>query len=77
MRSAAACHICSASVRNSTPQPIDTAMNTAMPSWMMRRGSWRSARPPDQRAKSRNGTQCEMTAKPASAGEWNFCHIIQ
>ena len=48
-----------------------------MPIWMRRRGSKRSASAPDQIEKKRNGTQCEMTAKPASAGDWNFWNMIQ
>ena len=52
-------------------------MKSSMPSWITRRGSWRSASPPDQIEKSRNGTQCEITANPASAGEANFWYMIQ
>ena len=52
-------------------------MNSTMPTWMMRRGSKRSASAPDQTENNRNGSQCEITAKPPSAGEWNFWNIIQ
>ena len=75
--SAAACHISSVSVRNSTPQPSEEIMNRAMPIWMMRRVSKRSARAPDSTEKKRNGSQCESIANPPSAGEWNFWNMIQ
>ena len=52
-------------------------MKHTMPSWMMRRGSKRSASAPVYTENSRNGTQCEITAKPPSACEWNFSNIIQ
>jgi len=67
--SAIACHICNVSVRKSSPQPSEAIMNNAMPSWMMRRGSKRSARAPDHTEKKRNGSQCDRIAKPPSAGE--------
>ena len=76
-RRAAACHICSVPVRNSTPQPSEAATNKAMPIWMMRRGSKRSASAPDSTEKKRNGSQCESIANPPSAGEWNFWKMIQ
>ena len=44
-------------------------MNSSMPSWMMRRGSKRSASAPEYTEKKRNGSQCDSTAKPPSAGE--------
>ncbi len=52
-------------------------MKSSMPTWMMRRGSKRSASAPEYTENSRNGSQCESTAKPASAGDWNFWNIIQ
>jgi hypothetical protein len=48
-----------------------------MPCWMMRRGSKRLASTPTGIENSRNGTQCEITAKPANPGEWNFWNNIQ
>ena len=48
-----------------------------MPLWIMRRGSTRSASPPTATENSRNGSQCEITAKPPSAGDWNFWNAIQ
>ena len=50
-------------------QPSDAMMNSPIPHWMMRRGSNRSARAPAATEKARNGSQCDSTAKPASAGE--------
>ena len=52
-------------------------MNSTMPAWMMRRGSNRSASAPAATEKIRNGSQCDSTAKPASAGEWNFWNTTQ
>ncbi len=52
-------------------------MNKAMPIWMMRRGSKRSASAPESTEKKRNGSQCESIANPPSAGEWNFWKMIQ
>src|SRR5438132_8199604 len=43
---------------------------------MMRRGSKRSASTPACRENNRNGSQCEITAYPPRAGEWNFSNII-
>jgi hypothetical protein len=43
----------------------------------MRRGSKRSASAPLATENTRNGNQCETTAKPANAGEWNFWNSIQ
>ncbi len=70
--STTACQTWSVSVRNSTPQPSEHSMNSSMPNWMIRRESKRSVSAPDQIENNRNGSQCEITAKPASAGEWNF-----
>ncbi len=72
-----ACHICSVSVRKNMPQPSEAVMNSAIPIWIRRRGSKRSDRAPAGTANSRNGSQCDTTAKPPSAGEWNFCQHIQ
>ena len=36
-----------------------------------------ATRQPVQIENSRNGSQCEITAKPASAGDWNFWNMIQ
>ncbi len=52
-------------------------MNSTMPIWISRRGSKRSPSAPAATENSRYGNQCEMTAKPPSAGEWNFCHMTQ
>ncbi len=52
-------------------------MNSAMPHWMTRRGSKRSASAPDATENIRNGNQCETTAKPPKAGEWNFWNTTQ
>ena len=52
-------------------------MNSAMPAWMMRRGSARSLSAPTGTEKNRNGSQCDSTAKPPSAGEWNFWYSTQ
>ena len=52
-------------------------MNNSMPTWINRRGSKRSARAPEYTENSRNGSQCESTANPPSAGEWNFSNMIQ
>ncbi|MND04717.1 hypothetical protein D3C83_251170 [compost metagenome] len=52
-------------------------MKHSMPSWMMRRGSKRSASTPEYTENSRKGTQCEITAKPPSSGDWNFWKITQ
>jgi hypothetical protein len=52
-------------------------MNSAMPIWMIRRGSKRSASAPEATENIRNGSQCDTMAKPASAGEWNFWYTIQ
>ncbi len=35
------------------------------------------ASPPTATEKNRNGSQCDSTAKPASAGEWNFWNTTQ
>jgi hypothetical protein len=59
------------------PHPADATMNSSIPHWMMRRGSNRSASPPTATENSRNGSQCDSTAKPASAGEWNFWNTTQ
>ena len=77
MSSTTACHIWSESVRISSPQPSEAAMKSAMPSWIRRRGSKRSASAPDHTEKNRNGSQCDRMAKPPSAGEWNFWKMIQ
>ena len=52
-------------------------MKSSMPHWMIRRGSNRSASAPTATENSRNGSQCDSTAKPASAGEWNFWNTTQ
>ena len=52
-------------------------MKSSIPHWMMRRGSNRSASEPTATENSRNGSQCDSTAKPASAGEWNFWNTTQ
>ena len=52
-------------------------MKKSIPIWMMRRGSKRSASAPDHTERNRKGSQCESTAKPPSAGEWNFWNMIQ
>jgi len=75
--SAAACHISSLPVRNNTPQPREAVMNRAMPIWIKRRGSKRSASAPESTEKKRNGSQCDSIANPPSAGEWNFWKMIQ
>jgi hypothetical protein len=62
-------------VKNMTPQLTDTAMYINMPSWMSLLMSKRSAKPPLTPARSRNGTQCDTTANPPSAGEWNRSNI--
>ena len=62
---------------NSRPQLSETPMNTSMPTWIMRRTLTRSAMTPATPESSRNGTQWAMTAKPASAGEWNFWNSTQ
>ncbi len=72
MSSTTACQTSNVSVRNKMPQPSEQSMNSSMPNWMMRRASKRSASAPDQIENNRNGSQCEITAKPPSAGEWNF-----
>jgi len=77
MRSTTACHISSSPARNSRPHATDTSAKMVVPIWICRRGSWRSAAAPEAIEKSRNGTQCEMIAKPARAGEWNFWNMIQ
>ncbi len=59
------------------PHPADATMNSSIPHWMMRRGSNRSASAPTATENSRNGSQCDSTAKPASAGEWNFWNTTQ
>ena len=48
-----------------------------MPSWISRRGSTRSASAPTGTEKNRNGSQCDTTANPPSAGEWNFWNTTQ
>ena len=57
------------SVANMIPQLMETPMNSSIPIWISLRISKRSARAPVKPAKKRYGTQCEMTAKPPSAGE--------
>ena len=52
-------------------------MKSSAPAWMMRRESKRSLRAPTGTENARNGSQCETTAKPPSAGEWNFWNITQ
>ena len=52
-------------------------MNSAMPHWMRRRGSKRSASAPATTENNRNGSQWDTTAKPARAGDWNFWNTIQ
>ena len=52
-------------------------MKSSIPHWMIRRGSNRSASEPTATENSRNGSQCDSTAKPASAGEWNFWNTTQ
>ena len=44
-------------------------MKSTAPHWMSRRESNRSFREPTETEKSRNGSQCDTTAKPPSAGE--------
>ena len=72
-----ACHICSVSVTKKYPQPSETSMKSS---------GARLDQPPrveaivqraDGTEKSRYGSQCETTAKPPSAGEWNFWNATQ
>ena len=58
-------------VKNMMPQLTDTPMYISIPTWMSLRMSKRSANPPLTPASSRKGIQCDMTANPPSAGEWN------
>jgi hypothetical protein len=44
---------------------------------MMRRGSTRSVSAPTATENRRNGSQCDTTANPASAGERNFWNTTQ
>ncbi len=62
-------HKATESVRNIAPQPTETENSMSVPIWINRRTSNRSASAPLKAAKKRNGTQCEITANPASAGE--------
>jgi hypothetical protein len=75
--SSIACHICSVSVMKKIPHPADATIKSSIPHWMMQRGSNRSASEPTATENSRNGSQCDSTAKPASAGEWNFWNTTQ
>lgn len=61
----------------STAQATDTSAKSTHEAWMMRRLSKRSAMWPKGIAPSRNGTQWLIVAKPASTGDWNFCHMTK
>ena len=71
------CHTSSASFRMSTPQISEASMNMPQEIWMMRRLSKRSASAPNGIEKNRCGTQWLTTAKPASRGDSNSCHMTQ
>ena len=75
--SATQCHGCSESVANRMPQHTDAAANRPSAIWIRRRQSKRSARLPKNTEKNRWGSQWLITAKPASNGEWNACHMTQ
>jgi len=77
LSSTMACHICSWPLKNSTPQLIETSMNSPCEAWMSRRQSYLSASAPKYTDSNRNGSQWLITAKPASSGDWNVCHSTQ
>ena len=64
-------------MRKSTPQQIDTNMNSAWAIWMMRRQSKRCASAPAYTENSRNGSQWLTIWNPTSHGEWKVCHSTQ
>ncbi len=47
-------------------------MNSTMPHWITRLGSYRSASAPAQKENNRKGSQCDRIANPPSMGERNF-----